>query len=95
MNHIGQLFLFISAVIGTFLVLRSRENAHHLKVDALDHVARIQVDEHLTQTQKDVLVLSWVKTLAECHEISSLFSDVIVGLIVLFQIMLLAASIAL
>jgi hypothetical protein len=92
MNHIGQLFLFILIIVGIVLIARSRRLARQIKIDAMDQVARIQLDEDLTQIQKDQLVLSWVKALGEMHEMSSLFGDIMVGMIVLIQILMLAVS---
>jgi hypothetical protein len=92
MNHIGQLLLFITAIIGVVILVHSRKTARQIKIDALDAVAKIQVDDQLCQNHKDMLILEWVKTLGRLQEISSLFGDIVIVAIIIVQIVMLGVS---
>lgn len=91
MENLQQLFLIASILTGVFIIYKSHVQSIELRQSALDHVAEIQVHKGLSVNEKDKLILSWVKTVAEINIMNVSLNNILLGLFIALQIMLLAS----
>lgn len=92
MNHLVQLFLVCLIAYGCSLVYRSQSITRKTKQKPLDYVAQIQTNPTISQTQKDIMVLEWVKTLGEANARNAYFGDFIIVTVIIAEVVMLALT---